>query len=136
MSNVEETVDIPFDILSKRRSDLLANTLSLPHAGGTIVLERRDDSAPYTSVYSHMDTDREVRLTVRHTKTKTGRDRHNVELVRTTFATGTTPERVYKYYQVSEQQPGDLDIYDMLAVHGLLAANTNEIANALVQGIS
>jgi hypothetical protein len=43
---------------------------------------------------------------------------------------------VYKYYQVAEQEPGDLDIYDMLAVHGLLAANTNEIANALVQGIS
>jgi hypothetical protein len=120
---------------------MFANTLTLPHAGGNITLTRIDDSAPYTSVYSFKDSVSEVRLTFRHTKTKgtatePAKERHNVEIVRTIFATPTVEEYSRKAYIVMEQLPNDLDFYDFTAMFYLLAADTNALLAGLVNNES
>lgn len=66
----------------------------------------------YTSEYRFADTTQEIFLRIRHQKTtaKGGepvKDRHNVEVVKTTFATASVPLKSAKAYLVVEQPPDD-----------------------------
>lgn len=112
---------------------MLGDTLTLPQDASSIVLNKIDDSKPYTSEYHLNDGTSEVRTIVRHSKTKATAtkpsfDRHNVEVSRTVFATETTAEIPSKVYFVWEHLPSDtseLDadgLCDYLISSGILTA--------------
>lgn len=66
----------------------------------------------FSSMYRFADANQEYMLQVRHQKTKARndepeKDRHNVELVITTYATADAPKKTKKVYIVVEQPPED-----------------------------
>jgi hypothetical protein len=112
---------------------MLGDTLTLPQDASTIELNKIDDSKPYTSEYHLNDGTSEVRVIVRHSKTKAtatkpSYDRHNVEVTRTVFATETVAEFQRKAYFVWEHLPSDTSesdadgLCDYLIGAGLLTA--------------
>lgn len=79
------------------------------------VMNRINDSEPFSSTYLLRGTTDEYRLTIRHSNSNRkginsllrGVDRHNLEMTHTIFATATLPEYVRKMYTVFEVSPGD-----------------------------
>lgn len=102
-------------------------TITLP-VGGAKVLNKVDGGNNYASEYLLKDTLSEFRAKVRHSKTSAGKDRHNIELVETVYATATEVEFTRKVYIVWENEPADVDydnidgLADYLTVGANLAA--------------
>jgi len=118
---------------------MFGNTLVLPHADGNITCTKINQDG-YASEYLCKRTLDEVRVRIRHTKTKavTGaspapaKDRHNVEVVQTVYAAGETPEYQRKVYVVIEQLPSDVDVKFPDALADWLIASTDASLNSLM----
>lgn len=83
----------------------------------------------YSSEYLFRDSEEVIRARIRHTTTRNGggagsRDRHNVEVVRTTFETSTNPERIEKAYFVMENSPSESSSGLMVALASWAAATS------------
>jgi hypothetical protein len=95
---------------------MLGDTLTLPHADGDIVCSKINQDA-YSSEYLNRTATTETKVKVRHSNVKanptTGspaKDRHNVEVTQTIFATSEVAEYQRKFYVVVEQLPSDTDV--------------------------
>lgn len=102
---------------------MLANTLVV---NGVTLLRVREGE--FSSEYRKVTSTQEYRLHFRHTNVKPlsngkVRDRHNVELVVTTFATPTAPEEVQKAYIVIEQSNDNTDSSVSANLMAVLGAN-------------
>jgi hypothetical protein len=113
---------------------MFANTLVLPLSTGNVTLVKINQDS-YSSVYRFNDATNEYRVTIRHSKTggKSGAvayDRHNVEVIRTIYATSTVPEYYQKFYFVVEQLPSDTSVVlaDGVADWSIVTSNTNLIS--------
>lgn len=88
---------------------MFGDTMVLTIDGSPVTLVKINQDG-YSSEYLYKDTTESIRARIRHTVTRNGanrqvRDRHNVEVVVTTFATETTAEQVEKAYFVMENIP-------------------------------
>jgi len=117
---------------------MLGNTLVLPQAGGDITMVKINQDG-YSSEYLFRNSTDQYRAKIRHTKTNanaaTGRaayDRHNFEVVRTTFAVGDVAEFDRKFYFVIEHVPGDTSVALADAVADLAIATSNAFLNSLM----
>lgn len=94
---------------------MFASPITIPHEGGSLVLNRINSGDPYASEYSAKGATMETRMRIRHSKTngsgsKPAYDRHNVEIVQNVFADGDTPAFYRKAYVVIELLPDDPDV--------------------------
>jgi hypothetical protein len=114
----------------------LANPLVLPVAGGSIsMLKINQDS--YSSEYLFRDATHHYRAHIRHSKTKAtatrpSYDRHNFEVVRTVWASGSVAEYDQKFYFVMEQLPNDVAFAVGDAVADLAIASSNAFLTSLL----
>lgn len=114
---------------------MFGNTLSLTVDGaGPLTLVKINQDG-YSSEYLYKGTTIELTVRIRHSKTKAtaGRpayDRHNVEIVRTTYATETTPEYTTKVYIVKEHPPNvaEKELTDALADWLIASSNANVVS--------
>jgi hypothetical protein len=88
---------------------MLGDTFVLPHADGNITCVKINQDS-FGSVYRYVSSTQRVVVTVKHSTTKSGKDRHNVEVVQTVFATAVAAEIVRKHYFVLENDPSDTDV--------------------------
>lgn len=114
----------------------LGSSLTLPLSGGSKVLVRiRDDG--YSSEYYLRETLKSYRAQVRHSKTKATAtkpeyDRHNFEVVITTFAASGVDEFYQKFYFVLEQLPRDTSVELADGVADLAIASSNAFITELL----
>lgn len=103
---------------------MFGDTVTLPLSGGSIVLKKINQDS-YTAEYLLKEATREHTLKIRHSKTNAGMERHNVEVVRTTYAAGEVPEYTQKAYVVLENIPSDttVELADGLADFLIVAGN-------------
>lgn len=108
---------------------MLGSTFVLGLASGskTLALVNQDG---YGAEYYLRETLKSYRVRVRHSnQTVAGLkyDRHNVEVVITTFATSTTPESTHTAYLVVQLLPGDTNVepMDALADWSIATSNSN-----------
>lgn len=92
---------------------MLANTYTLDGTNDIVVTRINQDG--YGSEYLLVESLKETRLKIRHSKVKAtatsvARDRHNVEIVQTVYAAGDVAEYIRKCYLVYEHKPGDTDL--------------------------
>lgn len=92
---------------------MLANTYVLDGTNDLTVTRINQDG--YSSEYLLVETLKETRLKIRHSKVKATataveRDRHNVEVIQTVYAAAGVPEYIRKAYIVFEHKPGDTDL--------------------------
>jgi hypothetical protein len=92
------------------------STLVLPQSGGDITLTKINQDG-YSSEYYFRDATVSYRCKVRHSSVNRGTklapqlyDRHNVEVVKTTFGVGGAPDTFVKAYFVMEQLPADTNV--------------------------
>lgn len=88
----------------------------------------------YSSEYLFKDSTQSISLKIRHTKTKPAagaKDRHNVELVQTVFATSEAAEIVRKVYVVIEIANSDLDTYLATAMADFLKLTSPAVLTKL-----
>lgn len=83
--------------------------------GGTNRTCHKVNNDNFSSNYMYRDEDQEILLNLRNSKTsgkggKAVRDRHNVEIVHTVYATVDALERVVKTYFVTEKDRADMSI--------------------------
>lgn len=115
---------------------MLANTLTLPQAGGDIVLTKIKEQ-DYSSEFLKLNTLDEYRVRVRHQKVSATAarpyiaDRHNVEVVQTTYAAGAVPQFERKFYFVIETKPGDTATVLADAVADLMIATSDAFLTAM-----
>lgn len=95
---------------------MLGDTLTLPHADGNIVCSKINQDA-YSSEYLNRSALIETKVKVRHSHVKANaqagtpaKDRHNVEVTQTIFATAEVAEYQRKFYIVMEQLASDTDV--------------------------
>lgn len=109
---------------------MLGNTLVLPQAGGDITCVKINQDQ-YSSEYMFRNATDQYVCRIRHTKVKPTAtrpleyDRHNFEVVRTTFEAGGVPEFERKFYFVIEHKPGDTVTVLADAVADLMILSTN-----------
>jgi len=107
---------------------MLGNTYVLGLASGskTLPLVKQDG---YSAEYSLRESLKSYRVVVRHSKVKKPfgitLDRHNVEVLVTTFAAGAVPESTHKAYCVIEHSPGDTNVEPVDALADWLIATSN-----------
>jgi hypothetical protein len=107
---------------------LSASTITF--AGKTL---NRINTPSYASEYLYTDATEEYRMFVRHSKTNTGKHRHNVEVVHTVWAADPVPELVHRAYFVMEHQPGVSGVVALMDnLADVAIASTNELLNDLV----
>lgn len=113
---------------------MFGNTLIIPLSSGSKTLVKVKTEG-YSSEYIYKDALQSIVCKIRHTKSggtgsKPLMDRHNVEFVRTTFATLTTAAVVQKAYFVMEQSNNDTayELMDALADWAIATANSNLIS--------
>lgn len=107
---------------------MLGNTLVINDGSARTLVKINQDN--YASEYLLRTSLAEYLARVRHTQTsaKNGSpayDRHNFEVVKTTFATDTAAEYYQKFYFVWEHLPSDGDVTLADAVCDLAIASTN-----------
>jgi hypothetical protein len=95
---------------------MLGNTLVLPQVGGDITLVKINQDA-YSSEYMFKNSTSQYIAKIRHTKTASGYDRHNFEIVQTIFVAGDVAEYYRKFYFVWEVKPSETskDLADAVA---------------------
>lgn len=106
---------------------MLANTITLTVGGVAKVLTRINAADAYSSEYLLRETLGSYRMKIRNSEsTKAGvvRDRHNIEVVHTVYATSTVLELVRKVYLVFEQDKSDLMTDEVKALCDQLVAST------------
>lgn len=116
---------------------MLGDTFVLPHSDGDVTCTKINQDA-YSSEYLNRDADREVRVKVRHSNVKASaslpaRERHNVEVTVTTFATAEVAEDQQKFYVVLEQVPSNTDVLWASALCTKLVASTNALLTSLLK---
>lgn len=91
-------------------------TLVLPQSGGDITMTKINQDG-YSSEYYFRNATDSYRAKVRHSTVNRGSkleprlyDRHNVEVVRTTFGVSGAPDTFVKVYFVTEQLPSSTDV--------------------------
>jgi len=116
---------------------MLGNTFVLPQVGGdiTCVLVNQD---VYSSEYRFTNSTDRYTVKVRHSTVKaTGvypqYDRHNVEVVRTTFQVGDVGEYYQKFFFVLEVKPGTTSVVLADAVADKIILSSNALVSALLQ---
>ena len=115
---------------------MLGNTLTLPQAGGDIVLVRINQDS-YSSEYMFRTTTEEYRAKIRHTTVNANTqrdvayDRHNFEVVHTVYAAGAVPQYDRKFYFVFEHKPGDTSVALVDAVADLMILTSNAFVKSL-----
>lgn len=114
---------------------MLANTYTLDGAVDITVTRINQDS--YSSEYRYLEAAYGVTMKVRHSRVKAtlnqlGRDRHNVEIVKTIFATTTDPEKIIKTYFVWEVPAGYTDQDMVKYLTNWLSASTFAILPPLL----
>lgn len=112
---------------------MFGNTLVLPLSTGNVTLVKINQDG-YASEYLVKEALRQIRVRIRHSKTKAtadrvSYDRHNVEIVETVFATSTVPEFERKDYVVIERLPSDANVVNTDGMADWLISSVN--ANAL-----
>lgn len=112
-----------------------ASTLVLPQVGGDITLNRVNQDS-YGSEYFQKSSLSEYVARIRHTKTKAGYDRHNVEVTQTIYATLTVPEYYRKFYFVLELLPSETSVDLADAVCDLAIASTDQVLKDLLNWIN
>lgn len=112
---------------------MFSDTIVFPLLSGNITLVKVNQDG-YSSEYRFTDSLKQLVLKIRHSKTKASatqvaKDRHNVEISRTIFATATVPELTQKTYVVLEHTPSDtsFELADALADWAIATANANLI---------
>lgn len=116
---------------------MLGDTFDLPLSGGTVTLNLINQDS-YSSEYLFRNATNEYRVRIRHSTMAVtalkpyARDRHNLEVVRTTFATDTTPEYEFKFYFVIEHKPNDTSVDVPDAIADKMIASTNALLVALL----
>jgi len=108
---------------------MLANPLVLPQVGGNISVTKINQDV-YSSEYLFRNATSRYVAKIRHSKTKKGADgteydRHNFEVVQTTFAAGGVAEFERKFYFVYENLPGDTSVDLGDAIADLMIASSN-----------
>lgn len=111
---------------------MLANTLTF---GGATLTKIQEGN--YESEYFYRSTTDMYRLKVRHLEVKAKgveppKERHNVEVVRTVFATDTAPQKVDKTYIVIEQQSDSVSAELALLLMAMLSASSGAILTQIV----
>jgi hypothetical protein len=87
---------------------MLADAITLEYTAGDRVLTKIQESDGQ-SIYRLRTATEETVLFVRHSKTKAGLERHNMELKETVYETATQPEYTRKVYMVVEHSPRDTE---------------------------
>lgn len=116
---------------------MLGNTLVLPQVGGDITLTKINQDQ-YASEYLFRDSLVQYRARIRHTTvppkgSTPAKDRHNFEVVKTTFATDTVPESEQKAYFVLEQEPKNTSVALFDAMCDLSIATSNAFLISLIK---
>lgn len=88
---------------------MLADPFVLPHADGNISMPRVNNDG-FSSVYRLNEATQLTTVTVRHTKMKNGKDRHNIEVAQTVYETAEAVEVDRKVYIVFEHDSSDQDV--------------------------
>lgn len=108
---------------------MIGDTFVLPQAGGDITCKKTNQDA-YSSEYMFRNATDQYIVRIRHSKTKAAngvpaKDRHNLEVVHTIFATSTVAEYERKFYFVIEHLPSDTSValYDAVADKVILTSN-------------
>lgn len=115
---------------------MLGSTLVLPLSSGNVTLNRvRDDG--YSAEYFARGTGCEYRFYVRHSRTnatagKPSYDRHNIEIVKTVYASGDTPQYEIKAYTVLQQLPETVDVEIADALADMQIATSNALITELL----
>jgi len=115
---------------------MLGNTLVLPQAGGDITLIKINQDG-YSSEYLFRNTTVQYRAKIRHTTipakgTAPAYDRHNFEVVKTTFEAGGVAEFYEKFYFVLENKLGTTSVALSDAVADLAIASSNAFLTSLM----
>lgn len=111
---------------------MLGNTLVINDGASRTLVKINQDG--YSSEYYLRTATHIYRAFIRHSRTKAtanvpSYDRHNVEFVKTTLATGTDPEFYEKFYFVDERLASDTDVSLADAVCDLAIASSNSFLN-------
>lgn len=105
--------------------------------GNTIVINDgvartlvRINGGDYSSEYLLRDTTLQYVMKIRHSRTKAtatrpAYDRHNVEIVKTVFATSSTPQVDTKFYFVMEQESNNTNVALADSICDLCIASSN-----------
>lgn len=115
---------------------MLGNTFTITVGGVAKVLAKINQDT-YTSEYMFRDATEQYIAKIRHSRTKAvngypSYDRHNCEVVRTTFATPSAAESYQKFYFVLEQHASNTSVEMPDAVADLLIASSNAFLVSLL----
>jgi hypothetical protein len=116
---------------------MLGNTFVLPQAGGDITCTLVNQDA-YSTEYRFVNSTDRYTVKIRHSEVKATPvypqyDRHNVEVVRTTFAAGDVPESYFQFYFVIQCKPGTTSVALPDAVADKMIASSNALLSSLLQ---
>lgn len=89
-------------------------------------------SPPEVQNYKFKDSTEQYLMSIRHSTTKVGRLRHNVEVTHTVWATTEEPEIVRKSYFVMEHSLNDESVVVPAALCTFLTASTNAVLGELI----
>lgn len=110
---------------------MIGNTITINNGASKVLTLIKEGD--YSSEYLLKDSASEFRLNIRHSKTKAGQDRHNVELVENVYPTTEVPlGRTRKFYFVIENDVDDLSVANVDAVLDLGIATSNAFLNQLM----
>jgi len=115
------------------------STLVIGYASGNKTLTKINVAEPYASEYYLRESLVSHKAQIRHTTVSrkdattglvTVYDRHNVEFMKTVFATVSAKEYYVKSYNVLEQPPqvGDVELTDALADWLIASSNVNIVS--------
>lgn len=115
---------------------MLGDPLAIIIDGVTVNL-RRINQDVYSSEYRFRDSVRQVNIRIRHSEAggQNGgekRDRHNIELTETIFATATTAQIDRKVYTVVEQAKNDPTVTLPNALANKLIGSSNALLVSLL----
>lgn len=115
---------------------MLGSTLTLPQAGGDIVMTKINQDL-YSSEYMFRNSTSRYVAKIRHTKVKATAtrpeyERHNFEVVQTIFANGAVPEYERKFYFVYEVLASDTSVALPDAISDLEIASSNAFLVSLM----
>ncbi len=107
---------------------MLGSTFVLGLASGSKTLPSVNTGQEYAGEYYLRESLKSYRVRVRHSEVTVNGvqyDRHNVEVVITTFATSTVDESYHKAYFVVELLPSDTNVEPMDALSDWAIATSN-----------
>lgn len=114
---------------------MIGNTITLNDGSERVLVKINQDN--YSSEFMLRDSLLQYVARIRHSRTKgtvasPQKERHNFEVVRTVFATDTTPQVVTKFYFVMEQESSDTNVALADAVCDLSIASSQQFLKDLL----